>query len=130
MDYEVTLDGRPAGKAQVTRQGLSYHVVCRCAVSGEEMYRLEAACGEKRMDLGILIPKDRSFGLDMRFPVSKLGEGELTFRLRGKDEPKEGRRFVPVKPEEPFAYLASLKDSFLEIRNAEIGVSLPPDNEP
>lgn len=130
MDYEVTLDGRPAGKAQVTRQGLYYHVVCRCAVSGEEMYRLEAACGEKRLDLGILIPKDRSFGLDMRFPVSKLGEGELTFRLRGKDEPKEGRRFVPVKPEEPFAYLASLKDSFLEIRNAEIGVSLPPDNEP
>lgn len=130
MDYEVTLDGRPAGKAQVTRQGLYYHVVCRCAVSGEEMYRLEAACGEKRLDLGILIPKDRSFGLDMRFPVSKLGEGELTFRLRGKDEPKEGRRFVPVKPEEPFAYLASLKNSFLEIRNAEIGVSLPPDNEP
>lgn len=130
MDYEVTLDGRPAGKAQVTRQGLYYHVVCRCAVSGEEMYRLEAGCGEKRLDLGILIPKNRSFGLDMRFPVSKLGEGELTFRLRGKDEPKEGRRFVPVKPEEPFAYLASLKDSFLEIRNAEIGVSLPPDNEP
>lgn len=130
MDYEVTLDGRPAGKAQVMRQGLYYHVVCRCAVSGEEMYRLEAACGEKRMDLGILIPRDRSFGLDMRFPVSRLGEGELIFRLRGKDEPKEGRRFVPVKPEEPFAYLASLKDSFLEIRNAEIGVSLPPDNKP
>ena len=128
MDYEVTLDGRPVGKAQLTRQGLYYHVICRCALSGKEMYRLEAFCGEKRMDLGILIPKDSSFGLDMRFPVSRLGEGEFAFRLRGKDEPKESRRFVPVKPEEPFSYLASLKDSFLEIRDAQIGVSLPPDS--
>lgn len=127
MDYEVTLDGRPAGKAQVTRQGLYYHVVCRCAVSGEEMYRLEASCGEKRLDLGILIPRDSGFGLDMRFPVSRLGEGAFVFRLRGKDEPRESRRFVPVKPEEPFSYLASLKDSVLEIRDGQMGISLPPD---
>ena len=37
MDYEVTLAGKPMGRAQAEKQGLYYHVVCRCRLSGDVM---------------------------------------------------------------------------------------------
>ena len=55
MDYEVTLAGKPTGKAQAEKQGLYYHVVCRCRLSGDVMYRLECSVGEKKTNLGILV---------------------------------------------------------------------------
>ena len=125
MDYEVTLDGRPAGKAQVTRQGLYYHVVCRCSLSGEVMYRLEVSCGEKRENLGVLVPGENGFGLDTRFPISRVGRGVLSFRLLPRHDPLQGRLFVPITPEEPFAYLSRLKDAFLEIQEGKKGASIP-----
>ena len=125
MDYEVTLDGRPAGKAQVTRQGLYYHVVCRCSLSGEVMYRLEVSCGEKRENLGVLVPGENGFGLDTRFPISRVGRGVLSFCLLPRHDPLQGRLFVPITPEEPFAYLSRLKDAFLEIQEGKKGASIP-----
>lgn len=125
MDYAVTFGEQTIGKAQVTRQGLYYHVVCRCNLSGEVMYRLEVSCGEKRENLGILVPEETGFGLDTRFPVSRVGEGTLRFRLLPRHDVLEGRRFVPITPEEPFSYLERLKDSFLEIQEGKKGVYLP-----
>ena len=48
MDYAVRFGDKTVGKAQVTVEGLYYHVVCRCKLTGEVMVRLEAACGDKR----------------------------------------------------------------------------------
>lgn len=125
MDYAVRFGEEPVGKVQVTREGLYYHVICRCRLSGEGMYRLEAASGEKRVNLGILVPEDNGFGIKTRFPVSRIGEGELTFCLRPKHEQLGGRHFVPIIPEEPFSYLERLKDAFLETQNGKKGISLP-----
>ena len=36
-----------------------------------------------------------------------------------------GGKFVPVYPEEPFAYMSRLKGAFLEIRNGQMGINLP-----
>lgn len=125
MDYPVQLGGKPVGKAQVTRQGLYYQVCCRCNLSGEVMYRLEAACGEKRVNLGILVPKESGFGLDTRFPVNRVGQGTLSFRILPRHDALQGRMFVPITPEEPFAYLSRLKQSFLEIQEGKKGASVP-----
>lgn len=125
MDYGVFFGDKSVGKAQVTQQGLYYHVVCRCSLSGEVMYRLEVSCGGKRENLGILVPWENGFGLDTRFPISRVGRGELSFRLLPRHDSLEGRMFVPITPEEPFAYLSRLKDSFLEIREGERGASIP-----
>ena len=125
MDYEVTLDDRPVGKVQVLRQGLYYRVVCRCDITGEQMYRLEALCGENKVDMGTLIPMERGFGMEMRIPVSRLGEGEYQFRLRSRTETQEHRNFVPVDPAKPFEALASLADAVLEVQGEQMGVSLP-----
>lgn len=113
------------GKAQVTKQGLYYHVICRCEVSGEVMHRLEVSCGEKRVNLGILVPMEQGFGLETRFPVSRVGEGRLAFRLLPRHDALQGRVFVPITPEEPFRYLERLKDAFLELQEGKKGASLP-----
>lgn len=128
MDYGVFFGEKAVGKAQVDKQGLYYHVTCRCDLSGEVMHRLEVSCAEKRFNLGILVPMEQGFGLDTRFPVSRVGEGELRFRLLPRHDALGGRRFVPIKPEEPFRYLERLKDAFLEIQEGKKGVSLPDEN--
>lgn len=125
MDYPVRFGEESVGKVQVSRQGLYYHVVCRCALTGNTMYRLEAFSGEKRVDLGILVPMDFGFGLQTKFPVSRLGEGALQFCIRLKHETAPGRHFVPIIPEEPFSYLERLKDAFLDIQDGKKGASLP-----
>ncbi|MDD6966611.1 MAG: hypothetical protein SO355_08220 [Candidatus Faecousia sp.] len=129
MDYAVHFGDDTVGKAQVTRQGLYYHVVCRCSLSGQVMYCLEASTGEKRVNLGILVPQETGFGLETRFPVSRVGEGELSFRLRPRHDELGGRSFVPITPEEPFAYLERLKEAFLEIQNGKKGASIPKSRE-
>lgn len=119
MDYEVTLAGKPMGRAQAEKQGLYYHVVCRCRLSGDVMYRLECSAGEKKTNLGILVPMDAGFGLDTRFPVSRVGEGELRFILLPRHDEMKERTFVPIRPEEPFRYMEQLKDAFLETREGQ-----------
>ena len=125
MDYGVFFGDKSVGTAQVTEQGLYYHVVCRCSLSGEVMYRLEVSCEEKRENLGVLVPGESGFGLDTRFPISRVGRGELSFRLLPRHDPLQGRLFVPITPEEPFAYLSRLKDAFLEIQEGKKGASIP-----
>ena len=129
MDYEVTLAGKPMGRAQAEKQGLYYHVVCRCRLSGDVMYRLECSAGEKKTNLGILVPMDAGFGLDTRFPVSRVGEGELRFVLLPRHDEMKKRTFVPIRPEEPFRYMEQLKDAFLETREGQKGAVLPLNQE-
>lgn len=121
QDYSVTLGGKETGRVQVERQGLYYRIFCRCKLSGEVMYRLVAACGERTADLGILVPTESGFGVETRIPVSRLGEGTLSFSLRPKHD--EATIFVPIRPEEPFAYLSHLRQARLEYRDGQLGAS-------
>lgn len=125
MDHEVTLGGKSVGKLQLERQGLYYRVTCRCNLSGEVMYRLEASGEKGRTNLGILIPCESGFGLETRFPVSRIGERKLDFTLQPRHDSLGNRKFVPISPEEPFAYLSRLKDAFLEIQQGQMGASIP-----
>lgn len=125
MDYEVTLDGFAVGRVSLARQGLYYHLRCRCDVAQKQMYRLEAARGGEHVDLGILVPMDRGFGMESRFPVKRLGEGKITFHLRLASEPARTGRFVPISPEEPFAYLSRLRNAVLVFQDGKKGILLP-----
>ncbi len=120
IEREVTVGSRSVGRVQVRRQGLYYVFHCRCTLSGETPWRLEAACGEKKEDLGVLVPMDGGFGLDTRRPVKTLGEGKLRFTLLPKRIPHR-TNFAPIYPEEPFAYIQKLKNAFLETRNGQLG---------
>ena len=109
------------GKVQVERQGLYYHFSCRCRLEGDIIYRLLVTCGSVRENLGILVPKDGSFVLHTKLPVKRIGEGELSFSLVPRKEDLSGN-FVPIRPEEPFAYISRLKESFLIIRDGQPGI--------
>ena len=119
--YSVTLNGNPCGKVTVSRQGLYYRIRCRCILPPEDIFRLQAACGSRRENLGVLVPVEDRFGLDTRIPVKQLGEGELAFTVISKRQPVRGN-FVPIRDEEPFAYISRLKESFLEIKNGQVGI--------
>ena len=119
--YSVSRNGQHCGKVTVTCRGLYYQIHCRCILPPEDIFRLQVQCSGKTENLGVLVPGEDGFGLDTRIPVKRLGEGALTFSVRSKREPDAGR-FVPIAEEEPFAYIARLKESFLEIRNGQMGI--------
>ena len=121
QSYSVTICGQQAGKVIVQRQGLYYLFSCRCRLSGDMMYRLSVTCGAQQESLGILIPKDGNFMLETKVPVKRIGEGEMSFILIPKQVPLSGT-FVPISPEEPFAYISRLKKSFLVYKNGQVGI--------
>lgn len=120
-NYAVTFGKQTVGKVQVLRQGLYYRFLCRCQLSGEVMCRLWVTCGDKRENLGLVVPVDGGFGLDTRIPAKRLGEGALAFTLIPKHDAPEGK-FVPISPEEPFAYIERLKDAYLVKKGEQIGI--------
>ena len=105
------------------KQGLYYHFSCRCRLGGATMQRVMVACGEKKVDLGICVPMGNVFGLEKKVPCKQFGEGSPQFFLTPRPQ-CSGGKFVPVYPEEPFAYMSKLKGAFLEIRNGQMGIVL------
>lgn len=121
--YGVYFGTKMAGKVQVQRQGLYYRFHCRCQLAEGMVCRLTVLCGDKQENLGILVPMEGGFGLDTRIPAKRLGEGEMEFFLIPKHSAQSGI-FVPIYPEEPFAYIARLKEAYLVKQNGQAGILL------
>ena len=121
--YEITIGKNAVGKVQVIRQGLYYRFICRCRLSGEVVYRLTVRCGDTTENLGILVGIGDGYGLDKKVPAAHLGEGEMEFLLLPKSD-RIGGMFIPIRPEEPFAYIARLQEAFFARRNGQAGVVL------
>lgn len=129
MEYDITLGGGSIGRARVEREGLYYRFSCRVKLSGEVVCRLSAHCGDKTVSLGIPVPKDGAYELSTRIPVKRLGEGAMVITA----EPKHtapGGRFVPLSPQEPFAYLRQLENAFLQVRSGQVGAVIQDDPHP
>ena len=124
MDYAFSLGNEQVGKLQGQRQGLYYRFTCRCRISGDVMCRLWVSCGDKRENLGLVVPMDGGFGINTSLPVKRLGEGELHFTLLPKHDAPTGK-FVPISPEEPFAYIERLKEAYLARKGEQGGIELP-----
>ena len=120
--YPVYFGKEQAGKVQVIRQGLYCRFQCRCRLTGDVVCRLHVRCGDRWESLGVVVPMDGGFGLDTRLPAKRLGEGELAFQLLPKHETPLAGKFVPISPEEPFAYIARLKESFLVRQGEQVGI--------
>ena len=126
--YEVYLGNEMAGKVQILRQGLYCRVICRCRISGEQIYRLFAVCGGRRESLGVVVPEGDGFLLDKMIPAKRLGEGPLRFLLSAGAGELAGK-FIPISPEEPFLYIERLKSAFLESENGKIGIRIQENPE-
>lgn len=121
--FSVAVGGTQAGKVTVRRQGLYYLFSCRCNISGDILYRLVVSCGSIRENLGILVPEEGGFVLNTKIPVKRIGEGDMSFTLVAKQDDSR-KSFVPIKPEEPFAYISRLKESFLIRQNGQTGIQI------
>jgi hypothetical protein len=120
-DYEIRMGKEVVGTATVEQQGLYYRFCCRCRLSGSVICRVTVSCNGHHENLGVLIPVGDGFGLSTKVAVKKLGKGPFQFRAMPKHQKSEGK-FVPIYPEEPFAYISRLQNAFLEIRNGQAGV--------
>ncbi len=121
MEYDIRMGRDVIGKANVERQGLYYHFSCRCRLSGAVIYRVMVTCDGHSENLGVLMPMGDVFGLEKKLAVSRLGVGVFRFQAMPKHQQSIGQ-FVPIRPEEPFAYITRLQDAFLEIREGQVGV--------
>ena len=88
------------------------------------MRKLKVYCGQQETDLGILVPVEDGFGLECRIPRKRLGEGEYRFAVLPRHGKSSGK-FIPVYPEEPFAYISRLKHAHMARRNGQAGIILP-----
>lgn len=122
-NYAVTFGQAEVGKVQVQKQGLYYRFVCRCRITGDVVCRLVVRCGGKQESIGIVVPLEDGFGLVTKIPAKRLGEGEPEFLLMPRHDIASGK-FVPIYPEEPFAYIQRLKDAYFERRYGQAGVVL------
>ena len=122
--YDIMLAGEPVGQATVRRQGLYWQFSCRCDLSGETVCRISVTCGDKQVSLGILVPEGGRFVLNTKVAASKLGSGTPEFICQPRRPELQGK-FIPLRPEEPFAYLHRLEDAFLARQNGELGIVIP-----
>lgn len=115
--YDIYLGDRSVGKAEVVREGLYYRFRCRCQRDGDSVCRVYM--GE--INLGVLIPDEEGYCLDAKIPVSRFKEAIPSFTLQPNKAVLQGR-FVSIKPEEPFGYIARLKEAHLSWHNGQIGI--------
>lgn len=119
--YEIWMANEVVGTATVDRQGLYYCFTCSCRIKGDAICRVVVSCDGHHENLGILVPGEKGFVLTTRLAVKKLGMGPLRFCIIPKHGSCSGQ-FVPVYPEEPFAYLTRLQNAFLEVCKGQVGV--------
>ena len=121
--YQVLFGDKPVGKVQVTKEGLYYRFYCRCRMAGEVVSRLAVCWPDKQENLGILVPVDGGFGLNTRVAAKKCRQEKPEFRVLPHKSELQGK-FIPLSPEEPFAYIQRLKDAFFERRYGQPGIVL------
>ena len=120
-EYDIRMGKEVVGTATVEQQGLYYRFSCRCSISGSVICRVTVSCNGHHENLGVLVPMGNGFALTTKVAVKKLGKGPFQFRAIPKHQISEGK-FIPIYPEEPFAYISRLQNAFLEIRNGQAGV--------
>ena len=120
-NYEIRQGDRLLGKVEVRKEGLYYRISCRCQMPGEGMHHLILRCGGQEVNLGICVPMEGRFGADKKIPCKSVGQGTPEFLLLPKQEKLTGK-FVPIYPEEPFSYMAMLKDAFLARQGEQLGI--------
>ena len=124
QEYPLDFGGQTVGKVQVREEGLYRVFHCRCKFPGEIISKAVLWVGDCLIHLGVLAPVGDGFGLDTRIPRKRIPEGEWRFEVVPGRGVLAGR-YIPIKPEEPFAYLARLKDAYLSRMGDQVYAVIP-----
>lgn len=90
-------------------------------MTGTVPCRVIVTAGEQETDLGLCVPTGGCFGLETSIPIKRIGEGMLSFRAQTRHRELPGT-FLSVHPDEPFRYIARLKDAYLARRDGRTGI--------
>jgi hypothetical protein len=103
MIYSVAMNGQDIGTVSMVRKGLYVEIECACSYPQREFQRLYMVFDDKKLDLGILIPKGEEYVIRKKIPVKYLGNGSVSFRI----EPAAGckNELVELFPDKPFPYV-------------------------
>ena len=123
--YPILQNGTETGQVQVIRQGLYYHFSCCCKYQGDAICRLMIHCAESEFSLGIMVPEGDLFSLKKNIPIKQLPSGVPEFYIGSREVSAQAGVFAEISPEEPFEYLAKLKNAFLTYRNGKPGAWIP-----
>ena len=119
-EYAVLFGSERIGTATVTKQGLFYCITCKCRISGSVPVRVRVI-GEREVDLGLCVPMGEAFGLKATIPIKSVGSGDLTFFAAAKH--RAAQELMIVSADEPFRYIARLKDAYLVKRENGVGIT-------
>ena len=122
--YEVMLGGQSIGKAELHKEGGMWCIRCKCRLSGELPYQVRMICGDTQRCLGLLVPENGAFVLTARIPAKLLADAQPRFIAEPR-RPNLRGNFVPIRADEPFAYLSSLEHAFMAIRDGKQGIVIP-----
>lgn len=114
--------GEAVGQCWGSREGLYTRFSCRCALQDGGIHDLLLRIGNWQQSLGVLVPSAGAFVLDTRLVSRQLPEGTPEFSVRPRGTRADA--FIPVVPEEPFAYLTRLEKAYLVRRGDQVGLTL------
>ena len=117
-EYEIFLENRAVGKAQLGREGLYYRVKCLCRLPDRSIHRIFVKCSGETIDLGICVPVCGGFGLETRVPAKNLYSQDCKFLAVGKGT-HEKVSLIVLTEGKPFAYLERLHEATFRISNSQ-----------
>lgn len=124
--YDVFLDGKCVGIAEIAEEGLYYRISCKCRFPPGKTYKVFAQAGAAEYDLGTYITTADTYGISTRVARKHIRKEQLCFVARGK-RVKQTELFVPIDPDKPFPYLTEIKNARFAIENGQPGVIIKRD---
>lgn len=119
--YDVMLGDKAIGKMYVDQQGLYLRFRCRCQLTGQVIYKIIATNGDASENLGVLVPMGAEFGLETRVPAKRFASGDFRFQAVPRHSQLR-EKFIPLSPQEPFAYITQLKNAYLRNIDGQVGI--------
>ncbi len=119
--YDVGFMQQKAGQVTLKKEGLYWRILCRLENLEKGYYRLNVNNGSCVFDLGLCVPVSNGFGMNTTVPIKRIGEEGLTFFLESGKSGKQ-ELFVPIRAEEPFAYLQRLEKAYLDRKDGILGL--------
>lgn len=119
--YQILHEKNTVGTCTAVQEGLYIRFSCKCTVPQGEIYTAYLRSEGCEIKLGIPIPEGSGYTLEKRIPAKRIPGGSLSVILRSKADEKK-KRFSPIYPDEPFAYLDKLENAFLLIRDGRMGI--------
>lgn len=125
--YEIFLNDKTVGCAEVKIEGLYYLFSCSCTPPDREIYRVSVTDGRKRLDLGIVVPEGGAFALKKKIPCKYFSGDRFSFTLVGKTSPLVS---IPVATGTAFEYLDVLETAHLQVEDGQSEIVIDPVQAP